>query len=96
MKNINKVFKLGILSLIATTTLYASIDNNDAFINQQRIDFFVDKMVEEKNESLINQAKFDKEYLNYLRSKRNAKKVSDKNDSAPVPVSGFSTFNMQK
>lgn len=97
MKFIKKILLSGLISMIGFGSLYA-VDKNDTFVNQQRIDSFVDKIVEEKDEQLINQAQFDKEYLAYLRSKRAAKnkKPEDAKTEVNTAINGFTTFNMQK
>lgn len=93
-----KILTIGLFSLICLTTLNASDKDNNAFSNEQRIDSFVNKIVEQKDDNLINQAKFDKEYLAYLRSKEAAK---NKKNEAPqhkdaTPINGLQTFNMSR
>lgn len=93
-----KILIIGLISLISFSTLNASNDRSNDISNQQRIDNFVDKIVEEKDENLINQAKFDKEYLAYLRSKEASKlRKRDGNAQQPSqPISGIQSFNMSR
>lgn len=89
-----KILTMGLLSLMCLTTLNAA-EKTNSFSNQQRIDTFVNKIVEQKDENLINQAQFDKEYLAYLRSKEAAKnKKNDVVQKDATPVNGLQTFNM--
>ncbi len=93
-----KYIILGATILSLSTNLFSVENKTNVYANQQKIDSFVNKIVEEKNDNLIKQAEFDKEYLAYLRSKEAAKnrKSQDNmprreaNSSGNGSITGFS------
>lgn len=91
-----KYIIFGAIFLNLSINLFAVENKTDVTANQQKIDSFVNKIVEEKNENLIKQARFDKEYLAYLRSKEKAKNKKIQENSSAPRESGITGFSMTR
>lgn len=88
-----KYIILGFTIFSLSTNLFSAENHTNTFSNQRKIDSFVDKIVEEKNENLIKQADFDKEYLSYLRSKEAAKNKKPDGGTQNINPSGNGFIN---